>query len=162
VYFGINNVIAMLHIYEATQAKLSKAGTKAAFMQGSIARGVMRWRLTVVRPCDMFWMGVTSHFGLDMSTMIANDRRVWMVSEEGTCIEHCRGAHFLQALERDYLLAVLVAGMLAGYLWSEGRLMKAAYIHMRMLARCAAAFSAVHKQVMLYMESMVHCLQPTL
>jgi hypothetical protein len=44
-----------------------------------------------VRPCDMFWMGVTSRFSLDMSTMIANDHQVWMVSEEGTCFEHCRG-----------------------------------------------------------------------
>jgi hypothetical protein len=46
----------------------------------------------VVRPCDMFWMGVTSNFELDMSTMIANDKHVWMISEEGTCFEHCRRA----------------------------------------------------------------------
>jgi hypothetical protein len=52
----------------------------------------MKWKLSVVRPCDMFWMGVTSNFELDMSTMIANDKHVWMVSEEGTCFEHCRRA----------------------------------------------------------------------
>ena len=61
-------------------------------MQGYVSRGIMRWRLSVVRPCDMFWMGVTSNFALDMSTMIANDRHVWMISEEGTCFEHCRCA----------------------------------------------------------------------
>lgn len=64
----------------------------AARLQGAIQRGIMRWRLTVVRPCDMFWMGVTSRFSLDMSTMIANDRQVWMISEEATCFEHCRCA----------------------------------------------------------------------
>jgi hypothetical protein len=67
-------------------------------LQGSISRGIMRWQLTVVRPCDMFWMGVTSRFSLDMSSMIAKDRHVWMVSEEGTCFEHCRGARREQSL----------------------------------------------------------------
>lgn len=65
--------------------------TAADTSQGSVSSGILRWKLTVVRPCDMFWMGVTSRFSLDMSTMIANDRQVWMVSEEGTCFEHCRG-----------------------------------------------------------------------
>jgi hypothetical protein len=61
--------------------------------QGGLERGMLKWSLEIVRQCDMFWMGVTSRSGLDMSTMIARDPKVWMISEEGTCIEHCRGAH---------------------------------------------------------------------
>jgi hypothetical protein len=61
-------------------------------MQGSLEKGMLKWSLEIVRQCDMFWMGVTSKSGLDMSTMIARDPQVWMISEEGTCIEHCRGA----------------------------------------------------------------------
>lgn len=59
-------------------------------MQGGLENGILRWSLEIVRQCDMFWMGVTSNSGLDMSTMIARNPQVWMISEEGTCIEHCR------------------------------------------------------------------------
>lgn len=61
-------------------------------MQGGLENGILRWSLEIVRQCDMFWMGVTSNSGLDMSTMIARNPQVWMISEEGTCIEHCRSA----------------------------------------------------------------------
>jgi hypothetical protein len=37
----------------------------------------------------MFLLGVTSHVVLDMSSMVPNDKHVRMISENGTCFEHC-------------------------------------------------------------------------
>jgi hypothetical protein len=71
---------------------------KLLLVQGGVKNGILRWSLEIVRQCDMFWMGVTSNSGLDMSTMIARNPQVWMISEEGTCIEHCRGPHVLAPL----------------------------------------------------------------
>ena len=61
-------------------------------VQVGITSGLLRWSITVVRPCDMMWMGVTADFDLDVSQWAARSPDVWMASEDCSCLAHLHGA----------------------------------------------------------------------